>query len=86
MIHAIDLLMMEAHARRSMTTLNTNTISEHAAMENQKLTKEYELAAEALRRMHNKVFEAGITAGVQSIVESCNARRNRKILKVGDHD
>lgn len=78
MIHAIELLKMEAHARRSMSTPNANTITEYTARENAKLAEEYELAAEALRQMHNKAFADGIVAGVRSMAESCKARREAK--------
>jgi hypothetical protein len=78
MINAIELLKMEAHARRSMTKPNAHTITEYAAKKNAELADEYDLAAEALRRMHNKAFEDGLLAGVQSLVESCKARRERK--------
>ena len=78
MINAINLLKMEAQGRRSMTTPNANTITEYAAAENARLADEYDLAAEALRRMHNKAFEDGIVDGVKAIVESCNRRRELK--------
>ena len=77
MINAIQLLKMEAQARRSMTTPNVHTITEYAAAENAKLADEYELAAEALRRMHNKAFEDGIIDGVKALAESCKRRRER---------
>lgn len=77
MQNAIQLLKMEAHARRGMTTPNAHTVTEAAAAENAKLADEYEAAAEALRRMHNKAFEDGILEGVKSLAESCKARRER---------
>lgn len=75
---AIMLLKMEAAARRSMTTPNQHTITEHTARENERLANQYELAAEALRQMHNKAFADGILAGVRSMAESCEARRATK--------
>lgn len=78
MIDAIQLLKMEAQVRRSMTTPNAHTITEYAAAKNAKLADEYELAAEALRRMCNKAFEDGIIEGVKALAESCKARSERK--------
>lgn len=77
MINAIQLLKMEAQARRSMTTPNANTVTKYAAAENAKMADEYDLAAEALRRMHNKAFEDGILEGVKALAESCKRRRER---------
>lgn len=78
MIHAIQLLKMEAHARRSMSTPNQNTITEHTARENSTLAEEYELAAEALRQIHNGAFKEGWLQGLKNIADSCMARRNDK--------
>jgi hypothetical protein len=78
MHNAIQLLKMEAQARRSMTTPNANTITEYAAKENEKLADEYEVAAEALRKLHNEGFSEGILAGLKSLAESCKARREKK--------
>jgi hypothetical protein len=77
MIKAIQLLQMHAADLRRMTTPNAHTITEHAAKENEKLADEYEMAAQMLRQMHNKAFEEGILAGVQSLAESCKRRRDR---------
>jgi len=82
MIKAIQLLTMEAHARRSMTTPTRNTVTEYTANENAKLADEYEAAAEALRQMHNKAFSDGILAGIKSIAESCKARREKQVPNV----
>ena len=78
MINAIQLLKMEAQARRSMTTPNAHTITEYAAAENAKLADEYEFAAEALRKLHNEGFNEGVLAGLKALAESCKARRERK--------
>ena len=78
MINAIQLLKMEAQARRSMTTPNAHTITEYAAAENAKLAEEYEFAAEALRKLHNEGFNEGVLAGLKALAESCKARRERK--------
>ena len=78
MINAIQLLKMEAQARRSMTTPNAHTITEYAAAENAKLADEYEFAAEALRKLHNECFNEGVLAGLKALAESCKARRERK--------
>ena len=82
MQNAIALLLMEAQVRRSMTTPNANTITKYAAEENAKLADEYETAADALRRMHNKAFEDGIVEGVMALAESCKRRREREALNV----
>lgn len=79
MLNAIMLLKHEAHARRSMTTPNANTITEYAAKENEKLADEYDFAAEALRKLHNEGFTEGVLAGLKSLAESCEARRKRKV-------
>jgi hypothetical protein len=82
MINAIYLLKMEAQCRRRMTTPNAHTITEHAAKENAKenakLADEYEVAAEALRKLHNEGFGEGVMAGMKSLAESCKARREAK--------
>ena len=78
MLDAIRLLQEEAHIRRGMTTPNHHTITEHSARENKRLAEEYEIAAEALRQMHNKAFADGILAGIRSIADSCKARREDK--------
>jgi hypothetical protein len=78
MIHAIQLLKMEAQCRRRMTTPNAHTITEHAARENAKLADEYEFAAESLRKLHNEGFGEGVMAGLKSLAESCKARREEK--------
>lgn len=59
MLNAIILLRMEAKALRSMTTPNTQTITEYAAKKNMELAEEYEFAAEALRKLHNEGFKKG---------------------------
>lgn len=82
MINAIELLKMEAYARRSMATPNAHTITEYAAKKNAKLADEYELAAEALRQMQNVAFADGILKGVESLVASCKARREKKANNV----
>ena len=61
-----------------MTTPNAHTITVYTAHKNAELADEYELAAEALRQMHNKSFEDGIIAGIRSMAESCKARREKK--------
>lgn len=86
MINAINLLKMEATVRRGMTTPNANTITEYAARENAKLADEYELAAEALRQMHNEGFKDGVLAGLKSLAESCKARREAKAAGCERHD
>jgi hypothetical protein len=78
MIDAINLLKTEALSRRSMTTPNQHTITEWTARENERLANQYDLAAEALRRMHNKAFADGILEGVKAIADSCQRRRERK--------
>ena len=77
MINAIQLLKMEAQARRSMTTPNAHTITEYAAAENAKLADEYEFAAEALRKLHNEGFNAGVLAGLKALAESCNSNPSK---------
>jgi hypothetical protein len=78
MINASQLLKMHEADLRRMTTPNANTITEHAAKENAKLADEYEFAAEALRKLHNKGFSEGVVAGLKSLAESCKARREAK--------
>lgn len=85
MINAIQLLKMEAQARRSMTTPNAHTITEYAAAENAKLADEYEFAAEALRKLHNEGFNEGVLAGLKALAESCKARRERKAPNLVGH-
>ncbi len=77
MKNAIQLLKMEAVGRRSMTTPNSQTITEYAAKENAKLADEYEAAAEVLRVVANEAFAQGILKGVESLVESCKRREER---------
>ena len=77
MINAIQLLKMEAQARRSMTTPNAHTITEYAAAENANLADEYESAADALRKLHNEGFNEGVLAGLKALAESCKALRER---------
>lgn len=81
MINAINLLKMEAQVRRSMTTPNAHTITEYSAKENEKLADEYELAAEALRQLHNRGFEEGVLEGLKSLAASCKANRDAKVPK-----
>lgn len=78
MLDAINHLKMAAEDCRRLTTPNQFTITEAAARENERLANQFDLAAEALRQMHNRMFEEGIVAGVKSLVDSCNARRQRK--------
>ena len=75
---AINHLKMAAADYRRLTTPNQFTITEAAARENERLANQFEMAAEALRQMHNRLFVEGIVAGVKSIADSCNARRLRK--------
>ena len=82
MINAIQLLKMEAVARRSMTTQNANTITEWAAKKNAELADEFEFAAEALRKLHNEGFNEGVLAGLKALAESCKARRDKKAPNV----
>jgi len=77
MNNAIDLLKREAHARRSISVPNSQTITEYTAKKNLKLAEEHEAAAEALRQMHNKAFADGVLAGVKSLAESCKRRAER---------
>lgn len=78
MFDAIHLLEEEAVIRRSMTTPNSHTITEHTARENARLADQYELAAKALRQMHNKAFAEGILAGMKVLAESCERRRTKE--------
>ena len=78
MINAIQLLKMEAAGRRSMTTPNAHTITEYTARHNAELADEYELAAEALKQLHNRMFEEGILAGMKRLADSCEARQEKK--------
>ena len=77
MINAIQLLKMEAHTLRSMTTPNANTITEWSAKKNAELADEYEFAAEALRKLHNEGFAEGVLEGLKALAESCKRRRER---------
>lgn len=78
MHNAIILLKQEAAARRSMTTPNANTITEYSARENAKLADEYELAAEALRKLHNEGFTEGVLAGLKAMADDLKARQGAK--------
>ena len=84
MIEAIQLLKSEALVLRSMTTPNTQTITEWAAKENERLADKYEFAAEALRQLHNQGFNEGILVGLQTIAESCERRRKRQAVPGGE--
>lgn len=78
MIHAIQHLKMAADDYRRMSTQNAHTITEHTARENAKLADEFELAAEALRKLHNEGFNEGVLAGLNGLAESCKARREKE--------
>lgn len=77
MIHAIQHLKMAAEDYRRMSTPNANTITEYTANKNAELADEFELAAEALRKLHNEGFNEGVLAGLKSLAESCKARREK---------
>lgn len=78
MIHAIQHLKMAAEDYRRMSTPNANTITEYTANKNAKLADEFELAAEALRKLHNEGFNEGVLAGLKSLSESCKARHEHE--------
>ena len=78
MLDVITHLEMAAADYRRLTTPNQFTITESAARENERLANQFQLAAEALRQMHNRLFVEGIVAGVKNIAASCEARRNRR--------
>ena len=78
MLDVITHLEMAAADYRRQTTPNQSTITWSAAIENERLANQFQLAAEALRQMHNRLFEEGIVAGVKNIAASCEARRNRR--------
>lgn len=78
MINAIKLLLTEAQTRRSMTTPNAHTITECAAQENAKLADEYEMAAEALKKLQREGFAEGIVEGFRKIAEDHRRRHERK--------
>lgn len=75
MINAIKLLLMEAHSLRGMTTPNSQTITEYQAKKNADLAHEYEVAAEALRKLHNEGFAEGIVQGFKDIVDRIQKRK-----------
>lgn len=62
-----------------MSTPNANTITEYTANKNAELADEFELAAEALRKLHNEGFNEGVLAGLKSLAESCKARREKQV-------
>lgn len=78
MINAITLLEQEARARRSRVMPARDAVDEHADDENARLADEYERAAEALRRLHNRGFSEGVLAGLKTLADSCKARREKK--------
>ena len=79
MIHAIQHLKMAAEDYRRMSTPNANTITEYTANKNAELADEFELAAEALRKLHNEGFNEGVLAGLKALAESCKARREKQV-------
>lgn len=84
MIHAIQHLKMAAEDYRRMSTPNANTITEYTANKNAELALEFEVAAEALRKLHNEGFNEGVLAGLKSLAESCKARRENKVPNAQD--
>lgn len=78
MINAIQHLKMAAEDYRRMATPNANTVTEYTARKNAELADEFDLAAEALRKLHNEGFTEGVLAGLRSLAESCKARREKK--------
>lgn len=77
MIKVIQHLKMVAEDYRNMSTPNTSTITEYTANKNRELALEFEVAAEALRKLYNEGFNEGILAGLTSLTENCKARRNK---------
>lgn len=79
MIHAIQHLKMAAEDYRRMSTPNANTITEYTANKNAELALEFEVAAEALLKLHNDGFAEGVLAGLKGLAESCKARREKQV-------
>ena len=78
MINAIKYLKMAAEDYRRMSTPDHNVTTPQAAIRNAKLADEFELAAEALRKMHNGVFAEGWLEGFKKIAESCKANKEKR--------
>ena len=78
MIRAIELLRNEAQVLRSMTTPNSNTITEFTARQNAELADEYELAANELRKLYNEQFINQLVKGIESLVDSCRVNRENR--------
>ena len=79
MIHVIQHLKLVAEDYRRLVTPNANTITEYTAKRNAELALEFEVAAEALLKLHNEGFNEGVLAGLKSLAESCKARREKKV-------
>ena len=78
MQNAIKYLKMAAADYRRMTTPDANVTTKQAAIRNAQLADEFDIAAEALRKMHNGVFVDGWVAGFKAIAESCKANRLKR--------
>lgn len=79
MINAIQHLKMAADDYRRMSKFNAHTITECMALKNAALADEFELAADALRKLNNEGFNEGVLAGLKSLAESCKARRENNV-------
>ena len=81
MLNAIKYLKKAAEDYRSMTTPDNQVTTPQAAIRNAKLADEFELAAEALRKLHNGVFAEGWLEGFKAIAESCRKNREKRAKK-----
>ena len=79
MINAIIHLKTEAEHYRKLAQADVGADAPQSlpAKKNNELADEFELAAEALRKLHNEGFAEGVLAGIKALAESCNARREK---------